>query len=557
MSTTYSLSLNPNDQSVTYNDYDSVMIFKNSKEVKLSVKDIIGSSYFIIMEVDDQTYISDHNSTLNFKLEVSIKFSLKDLLSLYSLRIIVFPQKSCQLVILKVDEVLQSYSLTKLNPINQAKEYLTLKLRIIELESKLGQLENIHNKMDTYLGSINTINCKLQTLSNLNHKLSKENIKIEVPKSAQKSKLIKETKIESTKSNELTNLDLNMSSEGNNITLPAFKVEKDNSLMMINDENDNYDGKIDYTPSSNKKRSESRHKTFNLEQLENMNLRSEGGCVKEIISVFKVTALLNLNETEFALGSSGGKIQIRNKSSQMVNDEIRGHGTWIESLIKIKSFIASASYDKTIKIWDLNPMKKIKQMNLHQAEITAMLCPDDEQIISGSKDSNIIVWNIEKDTKAVLKGHTSTVMGLSLYSQGKIASAGFDQTIMMWSLELGLCTKTLKDDAKICELCQLDFNLIAVGTVNGLINIWNLDLGVKIQTYSNHSSKWIYKIIRINSSLIASASGDKTIRIWDYASGKQIKVLIGHHNKVNEIILIDSNLMLSASEDKTMRIWRY
>lgn len=71
-----------------------------------------------------------------------------------------------------------------------------------------------------------------------------------------------------------------------------------------------------------------------------------------------------------------------------MNDEIRGHDSWTESVIKIKSFIASASYYKIIKVWEL--YEKIKQMYLHQVEITALLCPDDDETISGSKSNNII-----------------------------------------------------------------------------------------------------------------------------------------------------------------------
>jgi WD40 repeat protein len=59
-----------------------------------------------------------------------------------------------------------------------------------------------------------------------------------------------------------------------------------------------------------------------------------------------------------------------------------------------------------------------------------------------------------------------------------------------------------------------------------------------------------------DGSRIVTASGDKTARIWDAASAKQIAVLRGHDREVNSAAFSpDGSRIVTASGDKTARIW--
>ena len=55
---------------------------------------------------------------------------------------------------------------------------------------------------------------------------------------------------------------------------------------------------------------------------------------------------------------------------------------------------------------------------------------------------------------------------------------------------------------------------------------------------------------------VVTASGDKTARLWDVESGKQIGVLSGHKNAVNSAAFSpDGRRVVTASTDKTARLW--
>jgi hypothetical protein len=59
-----------------------------------------------------------------------------------------------------------------------------------------------------------------------------------------------------------------------------------------------------------------------------------------------------------------------------------------------------------------------------------------------------------------------------------------------------------------------------------------------------------------DGSRIVTASEDKTARIWDVATGKEITVLRGHDRKVNSASFsTDGSRIITASDDTTARVW--
>ncbi|KAF7908239.1 uncharacterized protein EAF01_003994 [Botrytis porri] len=101
-----------------------------------------------------------------------------------------------------------------------------------------------------------------------------------------------------------------------------------------------------------------------------------------------------------------------------------------------------------------------------------------------------------------------------------------------------------------------DSKLLASASRDHTIKIWDTATGTLQQTLEGHSNSVNSVAFSANSKLLASASCDRTIKIWDTATGTLQQTLEGHRGSVNSVAFsTNSKLLASASGDHTIKIW--
>ena len=71
----------------------------------------------------------------------------------------------------------------------------------------------------------------------------------------------------------------------------------------------------------------------------------------------------------------------------------------------------SASYDNTLKVWDVATGKCVATLEGHSGTVMSVaISPDGRRVVSGSKDKTLKVWDIETgECMATLEGHSGIV----------------------------------------------------------------------------------------------------------------------------------------------------
>jgi WD40 repeat protein len=76
------------------------------------------------------------------------------------------------------------------------------------------------------------------------------------------------------------------------------------------------------------------------------------------------------------------------------------------------------------------------------------------------------------------------------------------------------------------------------------------------QRLEAHGEQFDCVVFAPDGSMLATASWDKTVRLWDVKTGEQIRKLEGHDEWVNYVAFSpDGQLVASASDDGTVRLW--
>jgi len=98
-----------------------------------------------------------------------------------------------------------------------------------------------------------------------------------------------------------------------------------------------------------------------------------------------------------------------------------------------------------------------------------------------------------------------------------------------------------------------DGQLLASGSWDNTIKIWNLGSGRLLRTLTGHSDSVLSVALSPDGQLLASGSWDNTIKIWNLGSGRLLRTLTGHSDWINSVAISpNGQLLASGSRDDTM-----
>src|SRR5258708_6674923 len=158
-----------------------------------------------------------------------------------------------------------------------------------------------------------------------------------------------------------------------------------------------------------------------------------------------------------------------------------------------------------------------------------------------------------------LRNHPRLVCSLAYSPDGaRLASAFRDECIWVWSTVAG--TKLFsKDLPSVCifVVYSPDGSQIACALDNGSIYMCDANGAGEPRHLSGHKKRVNSLTFSPYGMRLASASEDKTIRVWDnVTSNPTVRILKGHTDTVDSIVFSrDGTRLASASYDHTLRIW--
>lgn len=188
--------------------------------------------------------------------------------------------------------------------------------------------------------------------------------------------------------------------------------------------------------------------------------------------------------------------------------------------------LATAGFDNTVKIWELNPDgtlkdKEKKTLTGHTGPVYAVAFdPKNPNVVAtASQDKTGRVWDVSSGKmKAELKGHTDIVDTVAFSPDGKtLATAGADKSVRLWNAADGKELKNLgAHDGSVYTVC-----------------------------------------FSPDGKLLASAGSgkDNLVKVWDVKGQKELAQLKGHEQPVTSLVFAGNTELVTTSMDRTIRVW--
>merc|ERR1712083_213470 len=269
---------------------------------------------------------------------------------------------------------------------------------------------------------------------------------------------------------------------------------------------------------------------------------------------------------------------------------LTGHKQWVTSIAweplhlakGIARRVASASKDGDVRVWDTVTGQCVRSMTGHTASVTCLRWGGGGLLYSASQDRTIKVWRAADGVLCrTLQGHGHWVNVLALNTdyvlrtlaqkryedvlkvvgEEILVSGSDDFTLFLWkpgSEKTSFARLTghqqLVNDVKFSP----DARMIASASFDKSIRLWCGKTGRFLAVFRGHVQAVYQLAWSADSRLIVSGSADSTLKLWSVESKKLHTDLPGHGDEVYTVDWSpDGQRVVSGAKDKLLRIWRH
>ena len=267
--------------------------------------------------------------------------------------------------------------------------------------------------------------------------------------------------------------------------------------------------------------------------------------------------------------------------------------------------IASASFDHSIKVWDLSTGQEISTLRGHAAPVTCVAYSrNGERIVSGDQDNLVKIWDAENARELMtLEGHRASLVLVAFSSDYKeIVSVDWKESIKTWnsitgsqltSAHIGSITAaTISADGHLLGLAEGDeLKILRTDTLDQVTKIqfenrWaygvgisrdnkyvaaslydedGIEDGIKLYTLDNgQETMTIHTDLSLSNTLAMTPDSKRLlvgglggkIKMYDVSTGQELRSFSGHGNYLGQIAIHPhSGQLISCGWDKTVMVW--
>ncbi|XP_047950692.1 coatomer subunit beta'-2 [Salvia hispanica] len=228
-------------------------------------------------------------------------------------------------------------------------------------------------------------------------------------------------------------------------------------------------------------------------------------------------------------------------------------------------WILASLYSGIVCIWNYQTQTMVKSFEVTELPVrSAKFIARKQWVVAGADDMFIRVYNYNTmDKVKVFEAHTDYIRCVAVHpSLPYVLSSSDDMLIKLWDWEKGwLCTQIFEGHSHYVMQVTFnpkDTNTFASASLDRTIKIWNLGSPDPNFTLDAHLKgvNCVDYFTGGDKPYLITGSDDHTAKVWDYQTKSCVQTLEGHTHNVSAVCFHpELPIIITGSEDGTVRIW--